>query len=230
MRNVVLEPAKKLQVIIARGVITGWKMPVYFGCDVPMRQELLMNVVKQMESKGFVVRGCSFDLGNKEFLSGINFKSGTYKIPNPAEPDRSFYFLADIPHMMKLFRNHMFDKGFWFPKDPFKKLFAKPTKHNFEALKSCGDWVPLNKSHFHRILDADAGEFQIHWKLKPLHVLLEAGAKTNVRIAAQTCSASTAAAMRYLDSELKQQADIIQVVNDVSKHVFKKKFFSLNTY
>ena len=171
MRNVVLEPAKKLQVIIARGVITGWKMPVYFGCDVPMRQELLMNVVEQMESKGFVVRGCSFNLGNKEFLSDINFKSGTYKIPNPAEPDRSFYFLADIPHMMKLFRNHMFDKGFWFPKDPFKKLFAKPTKHNFEALEELwrlgpSEQIPLS-AYFGCGFTGNSNLCMFSWKQVP---------------------------------------------------------------
>ena len=101
-----------------------------------------------MEEKAFRVWGSSFDLVNKEFLSDIDFKNGTHKIGNPADPARSFYFVAEFPHMLKLFRNHMFDKGFWFPKNPLDETFSKPSKRNFDALKSCGDWIPLNKSHF----------------------------------------------------------------------------------
>ncbi len=56
----------------------------------------------------------------------------------------------------------------------------------------------------------------MHWKLKPLHIKLEAGANTNVRIAAQTLSASSAAALRFLDPNLSPQADIIDAVNNVS--------------
>ena len=191
-------------------------MPVYFGSDTSMRLDLLKEVVLKMEEKGFRVWGSSFDLGNKEFLSDIDFKNGTHKIGNPSDPARSFYFVADFPHMLKLFRNHMFDKGFWFPKNPFDETFGKPTKRNFDALKSCGDWIPLNKSHFEQILQEDKGEYKVHWKLKPLHIKLEAGAKTNVRIAAQTLSASSAAAWRFLDPNLSPQADIIDAVNNVS--------------
>lgn len=150
-----------------------------------------------------------------EFLSDICFKTGTNNIQNPANPERSLYFVADFPHMLKLLRNHMFEKGFWFPKNPFEKLYGKPSRESFHALKTSGEWFPLNKTHFTRILDADRGEFKIHHKLQPLHVNLEAGAKTNVRIAAQTFSASSAAALRYL--HLKPQADVVEAVNNVSK-------------
>ena len=83
----------------------------------PRALDLLKEVVLKMEQKAFQVWGSSFDLGNKEFLSDIDFKNGTHKIGNPADPARSFYFVAEFPHMLKLFRNHMFDKGFWFPKN-----------------------------------------------------------------------------------------------------------------
>lgn len=45
---------------------------------------------------------------------------------------------------------------------------------------------------------------------------VQAGAKTSVRIAAQTLSLKTAAAMEYLSPEKAPQAAVIRAVNDVS--------------
>ena len=53
-----------------------------------------------------------------EFLSDICFKTGTNNIQNPANPERSLNIVADYPHMLKLLRNHMKKKGFWFLKEP----------------------------------------------------------------------------------------------------------------
>ena len=76
-------------------------MPVYFGSDSSMRLNLLKEVVLKMEEKGFKVRGASFDLGNKEFLSDINFKNGTHKIENPA--DQVLLFFGRFPTHDKAF-------------------------------------------------------------------------------------------------------------------------------
>ena len=57
------KPANKFQCVIARGLITHWKMPVYVAADTPMTLDLLWSIVKELEDKGFRVWGCSFDLG-----------------------------------------------------------------------------------------------------------------------------------------------------------------------
>ena len=85
--------------------------------------------------------------------------------------------------MLKLIRKHLFEKGFWFPNDYLTKKFAIPSKRNFDMLKSCSDYIWIDVSHFQSILEADSGEFKIHWKLKNGHVNMEEGKKMNVRIA-----------------------------------------------
>ena len=65
----ILKPAKKLQCIFLRGLFHGWKTPVFFAFDAPVTVSLLHDIVKKTEELGFKVRACSFDLGNKEFLS-----------------------------------------------------------------------------------------------------------------------------------------------------------------
>ena len=64
-----------------------------------------------MEVKGFKVLGASFDLGNKEFVADAKLMSGHYFIPSPEDETRKFYFIPDPPHMLKLLRNHLFEKG-----------------------------------------------------------------------------------------------------------------------
>ena len=54
-----------------------------------------------MEEKGFQVRGASFDLGNKEFLSDIDLKNETHKIENPA--DQVLLFFGRFPTHVKAF-------------------------------------------------------------------------------------------------------------------------------
>lgn len=109
--KLVRKPAKKLQCVIARGLISGWKIPVYFAADEPMTLRILKTIVMELEKKGFKVWGASFDLGNKEFLADIKFKDGNYCMDNPVDRERKFYFVPDPPHMLKLFRNHLFEKG-----------------------------------------------------------------------------------------------------------------------
>ena len=217
-----LKPGKKLQLVIARGLITKWKMPIYFAVDTPMTKNLLLNIVAKMEAKGFRVWGTSFDLGNKEFLRDFEMSSGTYKVPNPCDPSRWFYLNPDVPHELKLLRNHCLDpkkKGFFFPKDPFTKRYARPGERRLDVLLETGDYIELNRSHFKSVLELDSGEFKMNWKLKPAHLNLDSAGKCSVRIAAQTMSASTAAALRVLRPECAAQAAIIDVYNDVSEYI-----------
>ena len=63
-RKSVLPPSKKLLCVVARGIFTKWKVPVYFSADEPMTIKLLFKIVSTLELNGFKIRGVSFDLGN----------------------------------------------------------------------------------------------------------------------------------------------------------------------
>ena len=126
------------------------------------------------------------------------------------------YLVPDIPHMLKLFRLHCCTKGFLLPvKNTYTVRYAQPNKNNAQFLLDSGDYFPLIRSHFEEILTRDSGEFKIHWKLKKGHLDLEQGNKMNVRLAAQTFSSSTAAAMRFLRYDWHHQAEAVEVPNDV---------------
>ena len=140
-----------------------------------------------------------------------------YRLRNPSCPDRWFYLNPDAPHELKRLWTHLLEKGFLFPKDPFSKRYGKPTEKNIDELVARGDYIPLNKSHFQSILDEDVGEFKIHWALTDAHLNPDSTAKCSVRMAAQTLSSSSAAAMAFLHPEWKTQAEITLAFNNVSE-------------
>ena len=140
-----LPPAKKLQVCMARGLITGWKLPVYFSTDEHMTLETLTEITESLENIGFTVRGASFDLGNKVFLSQVDFSKGTYAIQHPVDPRRKFFLLPDPPHLLKLMRNHILEKGVYFPRNPCEAIVEKPTPETIDDLVKAGEWIQLGK-------------------------------------------------------------------------------------
>ena len=89
-------------------------------------------MICECEKRNIQIRGLVFDLGNKTFLSEVDFVNVNFRIPNPAKSERFIYLFPDVPHLLKLFRNHCLDKGFCFQdkdgiyhpllKDHFKKL------------------------------------------------------------------------------------------------------------
>ena len=72
----------------------------------------------------------------------------------------------------------------------------------------------IHWSDFEQILEAT--ELKMHHKLKPSHITLPGGLKTSVRAAAVTLSATTAAAIEFMNPEKKHIAEIVKIINDVS--------------
>ena len=202
---------------MARGIIRKWKMPIYCSFDSDMTKETMDMIVRKLESEGFCVYGVAFDLGNKKFQNEVRFHEGVHKLQNPHDAERPFFLVPDVPHCLKNLRSHLLDKTFIIPKDPLVENIAPPTKNNVNYKLEVGDVVELGKQTFQAILEVDGpNEFKIHHKLKESHLDVSASARCNVRVAAQTLSASTAAALRYLGPQYEPQAKAIQIVNDVS--------------
>ena len=135
-------------------------------------------------------------------------KQGVWRLKNTSAPDRWFYFCPDAPHGLKRFRDHCLDKGYILPKNPYDKRFAWPNQGNIHELLKSGDWVEWGKPHFQEILNADSAEFKINWKLKEHHLEATQAARCSVRVAAQTMSALTAAAMTFLKPEWSCQSGL----------------------
>ena len=99
---------------------------------------------------------------------------------------------------------------------------------NIGALLASGDYVSLTQGHFQALVQSDGGELKACHKLTSMHADLPDQAKMNVRIAAQTLSHTTAAAMVFNNPKLKPQAEVIQLINDVSILLINFMIFSIN--
>ena len=55
-----------------------------------------------------------FGCGNPTLLKQVGFRSLNNKIVHPLEPERNFWLFPYVPHWLKLFLNHCFDKGYAF--------------------------------------------------------------------------------------------------------------------
>ena len=62
-----------------------------------MTKKLIDEIVMKVESLGFRIHGLTFDLGNKSFLSQVQFDQGNYSIPNPIDPaNRTIYLFPGM--------------------------------------------------------------------------------------------------------------------------------------
>ncbi len=168
----VFGPNKKLQVAMVRSLTHAWKQPIFADFDVPMTKTLLF----QTEKVGIQVVGITFDLGNKTIVSELDLTPDKFSFCHPTSPDREIFAFQDVPHLLKLFRNHLLDEG-------------------YELRTKTGTYVSLDKSDFEKLLDNDNNELQIAFKVtSELHLNCTGSARQRVRTAAQLLSHTVAKA------------------------------------
>lgn len=187
--------SKKMQVVMARGLIGKWKQIIYFDFNTQMSKELIDQIIIACESKGLSVRGLTFDLGNHKFQSETGIMksvNGSFKnsIANPTDPSRKIYLFPDIPHMVKLLRNHCLDHGLAFPNER-------------------GEYSTLKIDDFKDILLKDGKELKLCPKLKPIHLTCQGSMRQRVCLATQLFSHTVAKALLFhqgKEGEIKSNA------------------------
>ena len=183
-------PCKKLQIGILRGVFHKWKLPIFFDFDTPMTENLLLQIISEAEKHHARVRGVAADLGNHKLMSELELTPAISFMTHPCDPSRKVFFFPDIPHLLKLLRNHLLDQGFVWP-----------------------DGTSIQKSDLELLLSLDNSEIKILPKITKEHLDCQQNARQRVRMAAQLLSHSTATAMKILLPEKTQQADFIELVD-----------------
>ena len=56
-------PHKSIQVGMARGLFSKWKLPIYFAFDKPLSKATITNVIEKLYDSGYVVVAVTTDLG-----------------------------------------------------------------------------------------------------------------------------------------------------------------------
>ena len=164
-----------------------------------MTKKLICDVIIKMEAEGFRIQVIIFDLGNKTLMKELGFTKGKYFFQHPVDPDRIVYMMPDVPHVVKLVRNHLVDHGFLVPTEDKTHL------------------VHLDVEDFRKILEKDNSEFRVT-KLSELHLNARNSERQRVRLAKQLLSGSCAKAILFNDDsvEAKAKANAIQLFNDFS--------------
>ncbi len=187
-------PSKKVQVGMVRGLCGNWKQPVYFDFDSPMRENLLLEIIRKIEKNGIEVWAMTCDSGpsNQALLKQLGITIDKTSFSNPADSSREIFVFQDVPHLLKLIRNHILDEG----------IFVD------------GSTAKICRADFQEILDANKTEFNILHKLKDIHIHCNGSQRQRVRMAAQVLSHTTATALKMLNPEKKNQSKFINLIND----------------
>jgi len=59
----VIGPHKTVQVVMARGLVSSWKQPVFYKYDTPMTPEILNDIICNLHDIGFNVISIVNDMG-----------------------------------------------------------------------------------------------------------------------------------------------------------------------
>lgn len=193
----VVGPHSQVQVVMARSLFSSWKQPIFIDFDMKMTRKCLDNLIQKLFEIGFTVRAIVSDCGGgnvgvwKEY--GVNHNQSWYLSDVTS---KNIYFLADVPHLLKLIRNWLLDVGFILEDGTF--VSSGPIK----ALVNQTQNIEISSCH----------------RLTPKHVNCEKFERQNVKLAAQVMSNTTACALRRydVDDAVKRHAtaDFIQHTND----------------
>lgn len=108
-----IKPYNYVQVAILRGLIGNWKQPIFYDFDCAMRKDKLFEIIQYVEDSGFPIVAVVSDLGggNRGLHKELEINTMKTWFINPVTHQKIFMF-ADVPHLIKLLRNHFVDEGF----------------------------------------------------------------------------------------------------------------------
>ena len=184
----VMGPHEQVQVIMIRGLLKNFKQAIYYQFDQPVTREILTEVLDRLDDIGFSVEIVVSDMGSKNMAlwKELNIQPGQVHFQ---QRDRNIRVAADVPHLLKLLRNHFIDQGFILQ-----------------------DGSVLQKDDVQQLLLVNNNELKVNHKLKLLHFCCKGSQRQDVKLAAQLFSRSTASAMRLL-LDKKRHADFFDLIN-----------------
>ncbi|KAJ4425971.1 hypothetical protein ANN_27597 [Periplaneta americana] len=107
------------QVVMVRELCSNWKQPIFFDSDIPMTGSLLKQIILEVQKVGFVIVGVLSDMGgkNKRVWRDLEVDYKKSCFDNPSDAINRIWAFQDVPHMIKLFRNHFIDDAFTLPSE-----------------------------------------------------------------------------------------------------------------
>jgi len=183
----------KVQVVMVRGIVEDWKQPIYFDFDVAMTDDLLSDIIRHLESSQLRVVSITSDMGgeNRGLWKVYNISPEKPWFLNPADASRKIFVFADMPHLLKLIRNHVIDDG----------LMTE-------------DGAVINKDVMQTLIDFNQEELKLCPKLSQYLVNVTGVERMRVRPAAQLMSRHSAMLAKDIFSDTMEIGNFIQAIND----------------
>lgn len=93
------------------GLISPWKQPIFYNFDTQMTEELLKRIIIELYDIGYNVVAVTSDIGptNIGLWLELHISMEQTSFPHP-KTTKNIYVFADVPHLIKLARNHFLDK------------------------------------------------------------------------------------------------------------------------
>nr|AGL76355.1 transposase [Drosophila buzzatii] len=160
-----------VQVAMLRGLVADWKQPIFYDYDCPMTKTKIQEILKSTQNMGYTIVAMVCDLGgtNRSLLSSLEV---TYRQPWFLFEGRKVYVFADVPHLIKLIRNHFIDSGFVI-NDKF-----------------------VNAAIIAELLNITAGDLSITHKISHKNLTVSRAERQKVKMATKLFSNTVAAAIQ----------------------------------
>lgn len=108
-----MKPYNYVQVVMLRGLIGNWKQPIFFDYDCSLTKEKLLEIISFAENSSFPIVAMVSDMGggNRSLHTALGISAEQTWFYNPCN-SKKIHVFADVPHLIKLIRNHFVDHGF----------------------------------------------------------------------------------------------------------------------
>jgi len=191
----VVGPHNQMQLIMARGLASQWKQPIYVDFDKKMTKGILFDIIERLDQIGYKVVCCISDCdgGNVGLWKALNI---SYENPIFSTPNgRDIVYIPDAPHILKLIRNWLLDTGF-----------------------QINDQI-INKKPLEALVRNMSTELSVCHKLTSEHLTCDGPLRQKVRLATQLLSHTTATALKHYKpitdiKLLNNTANFIELVNN----------------
>jgi hypothetical protein len=191
--DAILGPHRQAQVAIIRGLLYPYKQPIFIDFDQKMTKDILFALILSLHKIDFKVVCIVSDMGptNVGLWRQLGITDSVPHFKSPCKASERIFVFPDAPHLLKLCRNHLLDKGYVLPTG-----------------------MIVLRSDLEEILSSDNGVYKIHPKLKSNLFTCQGSERQRVCWAAQLLSNHTAAALQFLFPEKVEQALFVKLVND----------------
>ncbi|KAK3893295.1 hypothetical protein Pcinc_002851 [Petrolisthes cinctipes] len=166
-----------------------------------MTVNLLKAIITAVEQSGYEVHATVCDMGgsNYSLINQLKINEDNNSFDNPVDPTRNIHVFADVPHLLKLIRNHFLDHGF----------------HSADSNET------ILCDSVRELIAVDKGNMKLAHKLTHQHVSVRGYKRQKVSFAVQLLSNTVSQALCFLGErgEIKSAgwlltAQFIKLVND----------------